>query len=47
MAGRALALDDVGSDVAPGAWLALLVAHPDPPFASHARLRARAAGSSL
>ncbi|MEA2753538.1 MAG: hypothetical protein QOI41_7681, partial [Myxococcales bacterium] len=47
MAGRALALDDVGSDVAPVAWLALLQAHPDSPYASHARRRARAGGSSL
>jgi hypothetical protein len=47
MAGRALALDGIGSDVAPGAWLALLAAHPDSPYAGHARLRARAAGSSL
>ena len=46
MAGRALALDDVGSDVAPAVWLALLAAHPDSPYASHARLRARAARSS-
>ena len=47
MAGRALALDDIGSDVAPGAWLALLHAHPESPYATHARLRAGAGGSSL
>jgi hypothetical protein len=28
MAGRALALDEIGSDVGPVAWLALLAAHP-------------------
>jgi hypothetical protein len=47
MAGRALALDDVGSAVAPGAWLSLLRAHPESPYASHARLRALAGGSAL
>jgi TolA-binding protein len=47
MAGRALALDDIGSDIAPAVWLALLAAHPDSPYASHARLRARAARSLL
>jgi hypothetical protein len=44
MAGRALALDNVGSSVAPRAWLALLRAHPESPYASHARLRARNLG---
>jgi len=47
MAGRALALDNVGSSVAPVAWLALLRAHPESPYASHARIRALAGGSFL
>ena len=42
MAGRALALDELGSASAPLAWAALLDTHPDTPYAEHARLRAAA-----
>jgi outer membrane protein assembly factor BamD (BamD/ComL family) len=47
MAGRALALDEVGSEGSSGAWAALLASHPDTPYAEHARLRVAAWSLSL
>jgi hypothetical protein len=47
MAGRALALDEVGSEGSSGAWAALLASHPDTPYAEHARLRVAACSLSL
>jgi outer membrane protein assembly factor BamD (BamD/ComL family) len=48
MSGRALALDQLGSErVASRAWAMLLEAHPDSPYAAHARLRARAGRLAL
>ncbi|MDB4937522.1 MAG: hypothetical protein JWP87_4494 [Labilithrix sp.] len=45
MAGRALALDSVGSESSSEAWAALLESYPDTPYAQHARLRVAATTS--
>lgn len=42
MAGRALALDELGADASAHAWAALLASHPETPYAEHARLRVAA-----
>ncbi len=42
MAGRALALDELGAASSSQAWAALLASHPETPYAEHARLRVAA-----
>jgi TolA-binding protein len=42
MAGRALALDELGAEASSVAWAALLASHPETPYAEHARLRVAA-----